>query len=848
MQQLEPLILRFDVDDKGSVKVENIGRNVDALGDKMKTTEGKAKATGTAFGGLGAFLSRVPGPMAAVTAGANFLTGSLVRLQSVVFSLKTFFLALTGVLAAYSFISAASQVEQYELRLRQLTGTVSEGNRIFADAAKYASTVSFAYNDVLESAVKLRSTIAGTPEQVETLLRLSGDIASTYGIKTLSQSTDQLVRAFASGIGSADQWREQGVAMGLGFQQGVTYTTEETVQKISDAWLGMDSNIRGASANLVDTFSGQMSMLGDKWFQFRAMVMDAGLFDLVKDSLAGTNAVLELWINNSKEAFGQGMNTRVQTLRGSLEQVGDVILTTASGTYAALALILDIIEGIERGIYNIALAGAKVQQTFEATDKKVSPTLSKWFDPTPAFELADLAARSARDNPGTPVLARAAASSMTKDGSIGSFLRRPFLGNPNATGGQAAEEGSKPGFTAADNIQLLNEELKRLDDQALSRNFNTNLAESAKTIEAMKKSLREAGSVFKEAFNKEGAAAVVDNAEAREADAAALLSLVKAQAAAEDGAIAAMQERQSQIDSIVGQLTGSIEDMRRRSLSGSSSGLQQLFEEDVHALRRTMEELGIFQEYEREFLEYRAALWEQTSEAIIRAMQMEEEERRRQLYESDNYFAGLKGGIENWADAVGSGYQQAARVSEDALNATRNAMADFLVSVSNDVGDIKEHFRSLAISVVQSLQRIAAQALATAILMAILAPLTGGGAPVAMMALNGMGNAAGGSEWAYQAGPQTYHSGGLVNSGRGPSPDEVSTVLQRGEYVVSRRGVAALDQINSGNVSGISGRAQERQVERVSIISEEDILTFAERSGRFRQMVVQIAREDGGMN
>jgi len=45
---------------------------------------------------------------------------------------------------------------------------------------------------------------------------------------------------------------------------------------------------------------------------------------------------------------------------------------------------------------------------------------------------------------------------------------------------------------------------------------------------------------------------------------------------------------------------------------------------------------------------------------------------------------------------------------------------------------------------------------------------------------------------------QKFHSGGLV----GGSNDEVPALLQKGEYVISRKGVDALDAINNGNVSG----------------------------------------------
>jgi hypothetical protein len=51
-----------------------------------------------------------------------------------------------------------------------------------------------------------------------------------------------------------------------------------------------------------------------------------------------------------------------------------------------------------------------------------------------------------------------------------------------------------------------------------------------------------------------------------------------------------------------------------------------------------------------------------------------------------------------------------------------------------------------------------------------------------------------------------YHSGGYVSGSHNSlAGDEVPAILQKGEYVVSRKGVAALNNINNGNVSGVGG-------------------------------------------
>lgn len=105
-----------------------------------------------------------------------------------------------------------------------------------------------------------------------------------------------------------------------------------------------------------------------------------------------------------------------------------------------------------------------------------------------------------------------------------------------------------------------------------------------------------------------------------------------------------------------------------------------------------------------------------------------------------------------------------------------------------------------------------------------------------------------------------YHSGGLImheggyiprfHSG-GFSSDEVPAILQRGEYVVSRRGVAAMDAINQGNVSG-----GQPNVEVVLNVQNNTGMPVQAREGGFRfngkqmvkEIILELKRTDPGFN
>ncbi len=910
-QQLEPLVLRFDVVDPGQAKLDAIEKKLDGVGQAMKRTEGQARAGGTGLGflvdsftrlpgplgiaagglgsigaaltrlpgvmglvngaigllgagfsrlpsfatiassgvtvlsaaigrlptvigyataGLGAFgaaLARLPALLATVAGSVRVVTGSFGFLYRQLFSLHTLIVGFGVAWLASSFISAASEVEQYELRLRQLTGSAEEGNRIFADSAKFAEQVSFAYRDVIDSAVKMRAVIADTPDQTLTLVRLAADIAAASGL-TLEATTDQLARTLSAGIGAADLWRERGVTAMLGFQQGVTYTNEQTIQMIADAWTRDGSVIRGAATSLVDTFSGQMSMLGDKWFQFRNRVMEAGVFELLTDGLRGLNAVLDHWLSRSEEAFGAGIQGHVNTLRANLGSLGQAMVQVVSAGIIGWALVRDAVWGAAYGVLQVVKwtneAGAAIAQIMVASggfQKQMASGIANFMP----FQGKLLGA----DKP-----FKAFADSM---GDVESFY-------------------TKAGDKIANNLLEINKQIDQMDKGLEARNFETYLEGSAATIERMKASMQELGEVFK-AGMETPAEQVGDSIQQVEEDLRQLQTLISTGSPIDT----AFEARQQEIADLVYQLNSTIEQMQRRELSQTPQGIAELFERDVEAMRHSMATLGILQQHEEAFWEYRRLLANEAADAIVEAERRIEYERREAILASNDALKGAELGMIQWAETQGTVAQQAANLTNSALYSTRDALAQFAVDISDRSKSIGDAFRDMALGVVQAMQRIIAQALATAAILAVLNLIPGMTAALTAMDSAAMTagpavNASGGlgaMNTPYLSGAATYHSGGLVGgapfrmpASKGPAPDEVSAVLQRGEYVVSRRGVDALDRLNAGDAGAISGRGAERQVDRAVIIAEEDILTFAERSGRFRQAIVQITREDGG--
>ncbi len=211
---------------------------------------------------------------------------------------KTLGVTIAGVFAARalvkvgkSFIDAASEAEQFEVRLRVMLGSVEEGNQVFQDMTRFASQVPFEYREIMAAATQLATVLKGGSAEINKFMPLIADIAAATGL-SIEQTAEQFTRAMSAGIGAADLFRERGVNSVLGFKAGAKVSVEETRAAFENALTDMDFKFKGTAKELGGTWSGLTSMLSDKWFQFRKEVTDDGVFDLLKKELFNLNESL----------------------------------------------------------------------------------------------------------------------------------------------------------------------------------------------------------------------------------------------------------------------------------------------------------------------------------------------------------------------------------------------------------------------------------------------------------------------------------------------------------------------------------------------------------------------------
>lgn len=247
--------------------------------------------------------------------------------SNAVFSLKG---AVAGIgigVLSKQFLNAATTAESYRVRLKVLTGSLAEGNKLFKEMADYASTVSFQYEEIMGAATSLTGVLEGGSREVTKWIPLIGDLAAASGLG-IQETTQQVIRMYSAGAASADLFRERGILAMLGFQAGVSYSADETRKRLIEAWEDPVSRFRGASTELAGTWEGMLSMMQDRWFQFRNLVMEAGVFDFIK---AAANLFLEtlqdLQQEGRLEEFARNLADKViialETIAKGVALVGD---------------------------------------------------------------------------------------------------------------------------------------------------------------------------------------------------------------------------------------------------------------------------------------------------------------------------------------------------------------------------------------------------------------------------------------------------------------------------------------------------------------------------------------------
>lgn len=259
-----------------------------------------------------------------------------------IFSLKAAFVSLGVGLIVRDFIKVANTLEQVKFQMVAVTKDTKIANEIFKNTRKFATEVSFSFEDLIGSANRMAAQLNGNVKEVDFFLRAAADISAVTGL-TVEESTNNLMRMLAAGAASADQFREKGVLAMLGFTAGVSYSADETRKKLLAAFKDGGSIVQGVAKEMSKTFSGVMSMIGDKIFELKAAVMEAGVFDFLKEAAKVINDDLDKAIEDLKK----GATTAGETITNYLE-IGVMFAASAvDGIRNAMNMFLNFYDAIQ---------------------------------------------------------------------------------------------------------------------------------------------------------------------------------------------------------------------------------------------------------------------------------------------------------------------------------------------------------------------------------------------------------------------------------------------------------------------------------------------------------------------
>ena len=281
-------------------------------------------------------------------------TTGVDKLKQSVFNLRNALVGIGAGVAIKSFVDVGRQVESLQIRLKFLFGSVEEGAKAFDVMSKFASKVPFSLEQIQAGAGNL-AVVAKDSKELAKILEITGNVASVTGLD-FQTTAEQIQRSFSAGVASADIFRERGVRDLLGFKAGATVTAEETAEAFERVF-GKGGRFEGATDDLAQTFTGTLSMIGDKIFSFQKAVAEEFLVGLKQEFGALDKALQENeeTIDSVAKAVGKGLSNAVITVGKGIK-----IIAENFETLKAIGMGI-VVAKITTSFLNLAIAIGRVR-------------------------------------------------------------------------------------------------------------------------------------------------------------------------------------------------------------------------------------------------------------------------------------------------------------------------------------------------------------------------------------------------------------------------------------------------------------------------------------------------------
>ena len=285
------------------------------------------------------------------------IQAGLSNLRASIFSVQSALIGIGGGLVVRSFLKVGRDVEELGIRFNFLFGNVKEGQKAFKGLIDFASKVPFSLEEIAQGSGNL-AVVAKDAKELNKIMKITGNVAAVTGLD-FRTTAEQIQRSFSAGIGAADLFRDRGVKAMLGFKAGATVSIEETIKRFEELF-GEDGRFSKATEVLATTFTGTLSMLGDKLFKFKLETNEAGFFDFVKNALVVTNRMIEensKALNDFSTAVGQGMVNFIKQFILGMAGLLDIIAPLFRVINNGLAGLIEIVKALPPAIREMGIIG-----------------------------------------------------------------------------------------------------------------------------------------------------------------------------------------------------------------------------------------------------------------------------------------------------------------------------------------------------------------------------------------------------------------------------------------------------------------------------------------------------------
>ena len=324
--------------------------------------------------------------------------------------------AIGAIKLSKDFLNTAVEVENLGIQLKFLTGSAEEGARAMDILTQFAGQVPFELQQIANAAPNLLTVVDSTDE-LQQMLQITGDIAAATGLD-FKTTAEQIQRAFSGGIAAADIFREKGVKALLGFEEGVRYNADQTRQHIISAFEDGSAVMIGASGEMADTFTGTMSMLSDKLFQFQKKLMESGPFDFIKGLMKEADEALTRnfgSIEEAAESMGKKITEVARTVLIGGARMIDAVKPVFSFIGTSIGNLIEATNNLHptikaMGLVGFMLLGIKGKAVVLIIGSALKPIKSMFAE---IFELQAKATQIARDY--TPFLSDERKAIMTQN-------------------------------------------------------------------------------------------------------------------------------------------------------------------------------------------------------------------------------------------------------------------------------------------------------------------------------------------------------------------------------------------------------------------------------------------------